>query len=74
MSVKFPPSQFHNGGQLQFGRHGYLYASTGDGGPQEDPDGNAQNLETLYGKILRIDPEGSAPRSPSRSFCLPLGS
>ena len=30
-------------------------------GPQGDPDGNAQNLETLLGKILRIDPEGSAP-------------
>ena len=61
LTVKYPPAQCHYGGQLQFGPDGYLYASTGDGGPQGDPDGNAQNLETLLGKILRIDPKGSAP-------------
>ncbi|MGH2993025.1 MAG: PQQ-dependent sugar dehydrogenase [Solirubrobacterales bacterium] len=61
LTVKFPPSEFHYGGQLQFGPDGYLYASTGDGGPQGDPDGNAQNLQGLLGKILRIDPEGSSP-------------
>jgi glucose/arabinose dehydrogenase len=53
--------QLHYGGQLQFGPDGYLYASTGDGGPQGDPNGNAQNPENLHGKILRIDPRGSAP-------------
>jgi glucose/arabinose dehydrogenase len=55
------PTQIHYGGQLQFGPDGYLYISTGDGGPQGDPDGNAQNLNGLLGKILRIDPKGSAP-------------
>jgi glucose/arabinose dehydrogenase len=52
----------HYGGQLQFGRDDYLYASTGDGADEGDPPGNAQNLQTLYGKILRIDPEAASGR------------
>ena len=49
------PETNHNGGQLAFGSDGYLYIASGDGGGTGDPDGNAQNLETLLGKILRID-------------------
>ena len=45
----------HHGGQLQFGRDGYLYISTGDGGGVGDPDGNAQRRSSLLGKILRIN-------------------
>jgi glucose/arabinose dehydrogenase len=59
LAIEYPPDQLHYGGQLQFGPDGYLYASTGDGGPQGDPDGNAQNLDSLYGKILRIDPHST---------------
>jgi glucose/arabinose dehydrogenase len=50
------PTQLHNGGQLQFGPDGLLYVSFGDGGPQGDPDNHAQDLESMLGKILRIDP------------------
>lgn len=49
----------HNGGQLVFGPDGYLYIGTGDGGGSGDPDENAQNPNSLLGKILRIDVEGS---------------
>jgi glucose/arabinose dehydrogenase len=45
----------HNGGQLLFGRDRMLYLSTGDGGTQGDPEGDAQSLASLLGKILRID-------------------
>ena len=52
-------SQFgnHNGGQLQIGPDGYLYAGTGDGGGGGDTLMSGQNLDTLLGKILRIDPD-----------------
>jgi glucose/arabinose dehydrogenase len=48
----------HNGGQLQFGSDGHLYAGIGDGGPQGDPENDAQRRNSLLGKLLRIDPLG----------------
>ncbi len=50
----------HNGGQLQFGPDKLLYIATGDGG---NTPGNGQSLGTQLGKLLRIDPRGSAPFS-----------
>jgi glucose/arabinose dehydrogenase len=46
----------HNGGDLAFGPDGYLYIATGDGGGGGDPERRANDLTSLLGKILRIDP------------------
>lgn len=49
------PFANHNGGQLRFGPDGMLWIGTGDGGGAGDEMNNAQSLDTLLGKILRID-------------------
>jgi glucose/arabinose dehydrogenase len=51
------PFPNHNGGQILFGpKDKLLYIGTGDGGGVGDPQNNSQNLKTLLGKILRINP------------------
>jgi hypothetical protein len=59
LTIPHPNQSNHNGGQLQFGPDGLLYISTGDGGGIDDQEHNAQNLNSLLGKILRIDPRQS---------------
>jgi glucose/arabinose dehydrogenase len=55
------PFANHNGGVLAFGPDGYLYAGLGDGGSAGDPFGNAQKLDNLLGKILRLDVDSAEP-------------
>lgn len=61
------PYPNHNGGGLAFGPDGYLYISSGDGGSGGDPQGNGQSLDTLLGKLLRIDV------SPQIGYAIPPG-
>jgi len=62
LTIPHPGQTNHNGGMLAFGDDNYLYIGVGDGGGANDVPNNAQNLDVLLGKILRIDidpPEGS---------------
>lgn len=49
------PFSNHNGGDMAFGADGYLYIALGDGGSGGDPGNRSQNMQTLLGKMLRID-------------------
>jgi glucose/arabinose dehydrogenase len=67
--ITIPHRQFsnHNGGQLQFGPDRMLYIGVGDGGSEGDPSNHGQNLGTLLGKLLRIDPR------PGGGYSIPRG-
>jgi len=55
------PYSNHNGGMIAFGPDGKLYVAVGDGGNQNDPGNRAQDLGQIYGKLLRINADGSIP-------------
>jgi glucose/arabinose dehydrogenase len=61
ITVRHRENSNHNGGQLQFSGK-LLYFGTGDGGGAGDTSGNAQNLNSLLGKLIRIDPRPSRGR------------
>ena len=59
LTIEHPNKDNHYAGQLQFGPEGNLFISTGDGGGKDDVEHNAQDLGSLLGKVLRIDPDPS---------------
>lgn len=54
------PFSNHNGGMIAFGPDNNLYIGMGDGGSADDPNANAQNINVLLGKMLRITPSVAA--------------
>jgi len=65
------PASNHNGGMLAFGPDGDLWIGTGDGGRAADPWDNARDLDSLLGKMLRIDVSGA--RTGERGYGIPDG-
>lgn len=64
-----PTNTNHNGGWIGFGQDGFLYIASGDGAVSS----NAQSLNTLLGKILRIDPSSDAfAADPDRDYAIPV--
>jgi len=63
------PFSNHKGGGLAFGKDGFLYIGLGDGGSGGDPQCNAQNINVLLGKMLRIDVD--SPHSPGLNYAIP---
>ena len=54
----------HFGGNVAFGKDGFLYINFGDGGPDGDPYGHSQDMTTFLGKILRLDVSNSTTSQP----------
>ena len=74
LTIDHPVNTNHYGGWLAFGPDGLLYMGIGDGGGAGDTPNNAQNLNILLGKILRIDPSTDAfPADPARDYAIPPG-
>ncbi|MGL6209886.1 MAG: PQQ-dependent sugar dehydrogenase, partial [Paracoccaceae bacterium] len=72
LTIPHPTNTNHNGGWIGFGPDGFLYIATGDGGSGNDPDNNAQNVNSLLGKMLRIDVNGDDfAGDPTRDYAIP---
>lgn len=66
------PSSMHNGGWIGFGPDGYLYLCSGDGERPNDPNDFGQNINTLHGKVLRIDVDGDDyPLDSTKNYSIP---
>jgi len=67
------PFENHNGGTIGFGPDGKFYVAFGDGGSANDPGNRAQNLDTLLGKVLRLDVDtaDAYPADTTRNYGIP---
>jgi glucose/arabinose dehydrogenase len=65
----------HKAGWIGFGQDGFLYVALGDGGSGGDPGENAENRNSLLGKILRLDVDSpdAFPTDPTRNYAIPAG-
>ncbi|RZA35652.1 MAG: glucose dehydrogenase [Lysobacteraceae bacterium] len=70
LRIPHPTFTNHFGGQVAFGPDGNLYLGTGDGGGAGDPSRNGQNLNSLLGKLLRIDVRNASATQP---YAIPAG-
>ncbi|MEX5748378.1 sorbosone dehydrogenase family protein [Massilia sp. X63] len=70
LRIPHPIFTNHFGGQVAFGPDGNLYLGTGDGGGAGDPNRNAQNPNSLLGKLLRIDVRNAGAAQP---YAIPAG-
>jgi Ca2+-binding RTX toxin-like protein len=72
ISIDQPNASNHKGGWLGFGPDGYLYAALGDGGGGGDTFHNGQNMDSLLGKMLRLDVHADAfPGDAGRNYAIP---
>jgi glucose/arabinose dehydrogenase len=65
------PFANHNGGAVGFGPDGYLHVGLGDGGSGGDPLESGEHLDTLLGKILRLDVD--SPAAGGAAYAIPPG-
>jgi Ca2+-binding RTX toxin-like protein len=71
ITIDQPAASNHKAGWLAFGPDGYLYAALGDGGSNA---ASAQDINSLLGKILRLDVNSDAfPSDPARNYAIPAG-
>ena len=75
ITIDQPPGQSnHKAGWMEFGPDGFLYVATGDGGGGGDPQNTGQNINSLLGKMLRLDVNGDAfAADPGRNYAIPVG-
>ena len=74
LQIPHPVEDNHNGGWIGFGPDDMLYITTGDGGGGGDPGNDAQRLDSLLGKVLRIDPSGDDfAGNDLRNYAIPDG-
>lgn len=71
LTIEHSSRSNHNGGQMHFGPDGCLWITTGDGGGGDDVENNAQNVSTLLGKLLRIDPDPPGVGGPACGAAAP---